>query len=125
MQKYYTKNEKTGRYNFAGYNIPDLHEGIWFVQREGGCKRTTSIPYWAGRLNKDPIDLDLLTKIMSLDCKLAAYLGNLENENSEEFLEETDDAYKKVPPTCVLYNWSRQEYAQTILRFVYEELSKG
>lgn len=123
MEKYYVKHGN--RYVPAGYSLPDLHNGFYFHQKEPRGSRTTSILYWLGSNCSEPVDLNLLVKVMRLDEKVSSYIMKIQDKNSPEYAKLVEDAGGYVKDVPALLNISAQELAVSILRIVYEELKNA
>lgn len=120
MEKLYRKLSN-GKYEEVGYNLPDIHDGLYFSQKTKHGRRCTSIKYWVGDIETEPIDLKKLISTMSLDDDLADFLNELEDENSEimKSLKKTNENVKQLK----IYNMSKMELAQHILRFLFKKMS--
>lgn len=118
MEKVYRKLP-SGRYEEIGYNAPDMADGLYFRQTVPYGKRTTSIAYWHGTDPQEPVDIKLLTQIMSMDDEIGTYISRIQDPNSDEFQKLKDDSggYLTEPP--LIYNISPNGLAVAILRRVY------
>ena len=119
MEKLYRKLSN-GKYEEVGYNLPDVPNGLFFSQKTKHGRRCTSINYWLGGIDTEPVDLKRLISTMSLDDDLADYINDLEDEHSDEFkkLKENNPNIKPLR----LYNMSKMELAQLILRFLFTKM---
>ncbi len=123
MDKYFVKRGK--KYVPAGYSLPDLHNGFYFHQKEDRGSRTTSILYWLGSNCSEPVDLNLLVKVMKLDEKVSSYIMAIQDKDSPEYAKLVEDAGGYVKDVPKIYNISAQELAVSVLRIVYEELKNA
>jgi hypothetical protein len=119
MEKLYRKLPN-GKYESVGYNLPDVPEGFYFKQNTKHGSRLTSINYWLGSSPKEPVDLNTLVNIMSLDNDLADYLGKVEDEKSQEFKQLKEES-GFIKGSLKLYNISRQDLALIVLRWIYNK----
>lgn len=122
MEKYYTKDDRTGRYTFAGYHSPNLPPGIYCVHNTKYGKRTTSMAYWMGD-SEEPIDAHLAAKVMKLDDKVCDVLNKLSDPESQEYKKIKQEQGGWVFGPLKLYNFSPYLLSQIILREVYKELN--
>jgi len=108
MEKYYIKLPN-GRYQEVGYNVPDMCDGFYFTQRVGAGRRTTLVPYWAGRLQDldEVLNVQKLVTIMQHDDNLCMFLR-----------EHIDAGNLKV------FNISLNDFSLDILRFLYHTIIK-
>lgn len=120
MEKYYIK--KGRRYVEAGYSMPDIPDGFYFQQKTNYGSRQTSVNYWAGTNPPQPLDFQKLAAIMSNDDKLAKYIATLTKEDSPELAKAKEDQGGYVKGPLQMYNWSFQDLATCILRFLFEEM---
>lgn len=119
MQQYYIKKGK--KFIPAGWNCPNLPEGVYFHQKEPNGSRTTSLNWWVGTNPSQPIDMNLLIQVLRLDDSLARYLNKIQ-EDSPEFQALKADAVGHITEPPKIFNISPHELAVAVLRFVYEEL---
>jgi hypothetical protein len=124
MEKLYRKVvSKKGkvRYEEAGWGPADLSPGLYFSSKHSHGKRVTSIPYWVGDHVKTPVDISLITRIMSMDDELCSFLQKLTDEDSEavRILRERGVRILDVPK---IYNISMQDLSIAVLRKIYDIL---
>ena len=74
MEQLYRKVGK--RYVSAGYNMPDLSDGIWLVQSKPGIKSISSLVYKIGDVKK-PINLVTRASLFTLSDGLASFISDL------------------------------------------------
>jgi len=120
METYYVK--KGRKYIPVGYNVPDMHDGLYLTEKTGYGRRTTSIAYWLGQPKKQPADLQKLIEVMKNDDRLAKYLSKIQDEESVEFKELKIDFGGYIKESPRIYNISTQDLALAVLRFLYNEL---
>ena len=119
MEKYYRKLSN-GRYEEAGYSCPDMFDGLYFRQSMRNSTRTTSVNYWLGPNPIEPVDLNSLISIMKMDGDLCKYLQKLTDKDSDELEElRKDNGFIRGP--LEFYNWSVQDLAVVMLRFLYNK----
>ena len=122
MEKLYRKLPN-GKYESAGYTTPDIYPGLYFCQDVANGKRKTSVNYWLGGDFKEPVHLEKLFSIMSLDCDLASYLIRLTEKDSKE----TEQAKKdhNIKEHINFHNISAQDLSILVLRFLYNQSQKS
>lgn len=118
MEKLYRKLPN-GKYEYVGYSSPDVFPGLYFCQDVQNGRRKTSVNYWLGGDFKEPVHLQKLFSIMSLDSDLAVYLMKLTEKDSKEFNSAKDSCNIKEPVN--FYNISPQDLAILALRFLYNK----
>lgn len=117
MEKLY-RRLPNGKYQEAGYQLPDVYPGLYFCQDVPNGQRKTSINYWLGGDFKEPIHLEKLLTIMSLDNDLASYLMKL-TEESPEYEQAKKDS--NLRDHLKVYNTSMQDLSVLILRWLYNK----
>lgn len=120
MEQYYVKVGK--RYIPAGYSMPDLADGFYFVQKTPFGRRSTSVNYWAGSNPPQPLDAEKLVSYMSKDDSLARYIIQIQDPNSEEFQKVKEDQGIKGNEIKIT-GLGASDLAQCILRFLFENES--
>lgn len=75
MEKLYRKKEN-GRYEEIGYDIPDLQEGIWFVQKQPGVRTTKNLDLQFIDLPR-PLDLSLLSSLIQHEDFIIEILNDI------------------------------------------------
>lgn len=123
MEKYYVKRGK--RYIEAGYNVPNLCEGIYFHQKTKFGSRTTSLNWWVGSAPSEPIDTKLLIQIMRIDEDLSNWLMKIQQNNSDEYKQFKENSLGFIKDNPKIYNVSVQDLSVGILRLVYESLKNA
>lgn len=123
METFYRKVGR--RYIPAGYNVPDIPDGLYWSQKTEYGRRGTSVNYWAGKNPPQPLDLQKLIATMSNDDKLAKYLMALQDGDSDEYQQAKENQGGFVRQPLGLLNFSASDLAVCILRFAFEEMEKG
>jgi hypothetical protein len=122
MEEYYIKRGR--RYVKAGWSMPSMAEGLYWRQKTEYGTRTTSVMHWAGSTPPQPLDVQKLISVMSNDDKLANYIVALTDETSEQYKKAKEDQGGYINKPLRFYNWSAQDLATCILRFVFEQMAK-
>jgi len=102
------------KYTSIGYNHPDLHEGIWLIQKKPYGRSTTSLLWLIGDILE--VDVQLHATIQSFRDEISTYIGNLTKKDSVEYTEakEICGGYLKGVPE--IYNISNHDLTILILR---------
>lgn len=122
METLYRKVGK--RYVETGYGgIPDLHDGIWLVQKHPHSKSTSSLLWKVGEL-KRPVDIATKASVLALQQDLVDYLLNLTKEDTEEYkaLKEKLGGWMKGVPCFV--NISVSDFADAVLNHISDHFEK-
>jgi hypothetical protein len=124
MEKLYRKLAN-GRYEDAGYTLPDITPGLYFQQNTEYGSRRTSVNYWLGGVKSEPVNIKRLLDYMAMDDKLSKYIAAIQDEKSEEYQQLKKDCggYLKSPPK--IYEISNFDLSVAILRFLYNESEKA
>lgn len=122
MEKYYKKIGK--KYVEAGYNIPDITEGIWLVQKNPYSKSQTSLIWKVGEL-KRPVDIVTHASLITMTDKLANYISNLSDDTSEEYKEAKEILGGFMYGPVHLSNISSGDLIGLIIRQISMEVENG
>lgn len=109
------------RYVFAGYNGPDISEGIWLVQKRNSSKTQTNLLWKLGDL-KRPVDVMTQAALASMADDIALYVVKLQDENSEEYKAAKKMLGSWMRGPIVFGNCSAYDIAHLILRRIAEEV---
>lgn len=123
MEKLYRKKEN-GRYEPIGYCAGQtLEDGIWLVQSDPGMTSVTSLLWKVGEV-KRPVDVVSFAAITAMTDKVARYLSNLREMDSDQYKEAKELLGGYLTGEIRYYGVSPYDLASLVLRkiaFLVEE----
>jgi hypothetical protein len=121
MEKIYKK--VGNRYVEAGYNSPDLVDGIWLVQSKEHSKSMTNMVFRVGDL-KNPRDVITQGALMSIQDDISSYVVKLTKEDTQEFKDLKNQYKGWVHGPLGVYNISIGDFVSVILNRIAENLER-
>ncbi|MFW6281295.1 MAG: hypothetical protein ACOC1O_00695 [bacterium] len=89
METIYRKKEN-GRYEAIGFNMPDLREGIWLVEKSKNVTSSTNLEVYKLDLPQ-PLDLSILASILQHKDVINKALLNLNEKEAKLINTSVDD----------------------------------
>lgn len=121
MEKLYKK--VGNRYVEAGYNSPDLVDGIWLIQSKEHSRSMTNLVFRVGDL-KEPRDVITQGALMSIQDDISSYVLKLTKEDSLEFKNLKSQYAGWVHGPLGVYNISIGDFVSVILNKIAENLER-
>lgn len=116
-RKYITKKGKT-KYKLAGFNWPNISEGVWMIQRNESGRITTSLNWLLSDIPK--VDMETATLLLSKKDEISLRLLKLFTKGSEENVK----AGKLFNQTPDLLGISIAELTNYMLRGLIEDVQE-
>lgn len=121
MEKIYKKVGK--RYVEAGYNTPDLVDGIWLIQTKKHSRSLSNLVFRIGDL-QSPRDIVTQGAMLSMQDELTRYIVSIGDENSQEFKDVKARLGGWVKRPIEIYNISPSDLSYLILNKISENLER-